>query len=125
MARQVVFDFDLGGSTRRLNFGMACWEFFCERMNVPPADILASFTGPTLFKAVRMVVYSAIASHDYLKGSPPSVTEIDVANWLNEDPGLIQEIFTIAVAVLAPEVQDVVKNNGQKKSRSHSGKSKK
>lgn len=130
MARQLIHDIELGGASRRLNFGMVCWEFFCERMDVGPTDILPAFMGKTSFRAMRILVYSAIAADDFIKQQPVSVTEAEVAGWLNEDPGKIGEIFTLAARVLAPEldplvdgVEQKVGDDGTKKKRSRSRKS--
>lgn len=129
MARQLIHDIELGGAPRRLNFGMVCWEFFCERMDAGPTDILPAFMGKTSFRAMRILVYSAIAADDFIKQQPVSVTEAEVAGWLNEEPGKIGEIFILAARVLAPELDPLVDgveqkvDDGTKKKRSRSRKS--
>lgn len=127
MARQRVFEIEIGGKKRTLDFGLYCWEVFCEKMNVPPGEILGVFQGPATFKAMRILLFSAIIANDFLYGQPNSVTEREVAGWLNDDPGKIQEIFTIAISNLMPEVQEdvpqkVSKDNKKKASRSKTSK---
>lgn len=126
MAKQLVYQFELGGQTRTLNFGWYCWELFGEKMDVNPDEVIACFQGPKTFRAMRIVVYCAIVANDYLNRLPNSVTEQDVAIWLNENGEIMNEIIVAALqnftGINADEIE--VKNPSKKKS-SRSKRSKK
>jgi hypothetical protein len=97
MAKQLIHQFDINGQTRTFNFGMYCWEIFCEKMDVAPGDMLTVFQGGKTFKAIRFVVYCGIVANDFLNGVPDSVTEREVAAWLNNEPDGMGLIFNAAM----------------------------
>lgn len=127
MARQTTFRVELGGESRLLNFGMVCWEFFCEEMNVSPTDILNIFQGPKTFRSMRVLVSCAIKAHDYLAEAPTEITEVQIAGWLNDEPEKMEQVFTLAMTCLIPEEgAEPIKNTPSKKKKvSASKKSKK
>lgn len=99
MAKQIEFEFDIAGVKRSLNFGMYCWEVFCDKMGISASEIVSSFQTGNVFKAMRMLVISGIDAHDYLAGNPNSVKEVEVTRWINDDPGFIDKVFGSAMSV--------------------------
>lgn len=125
MAKQLIYQFDIGGQTRTLNFGMYFWELFCEKMGVGPSDIMSVFKDGGTFRGMRMIVFCGIAAHDFLNDLPTSITESDTAKWLNDSPEMMGDIFTIAMRTLFGVSEKTEGNGNQKKSPSRSPKSKK
>ena len=41
MAKQLRFEYELGGEKRVLNFGYLCWEIYCETMDIGPDEIVS------------------------------------------------------------------------------------
>lgn len=122
MARQLKYEFEIGGKVRVLDFGMYCWELFCEKMNIGPDNLLFVFQGGTTFKAMRLVVYCGIVSNDFLSGRPDSVTEEEVTKILNDSPEAMNEVFKTAMTCFYGEAE---KKKKAKQSHSRSKKSKK
>lgn len=127
MAKQLVYQFELGGQTRTLNFGMYCWELFCEKMNIGPSDIMSVFKDGGTFRAMRMIIFCGIAANDFLNDLPISVTENDTAKWMNESPTLLGKVFTTAMNTFfdIDGKKEEGPERGQKKSPSRSKRSKK
>lgn len=126
--KQLIYQFDIAGTTRTLDFGMSCWEMFCEKMDVAPSDILSVFQGGKTFRSMRMVAYCGIAAHDYLEGKPSTVTEQEVAKWLNANPQVMESIFAAALGTFYGVDTSAVKAETEpasKKKASRSAKSKK
>ena len=126
MAKQRIYQFDLNGQTKTLDFGMYCWELFGEMMHVGPDQIMTVFHGETTFRAMRTVVYCGIVANDYLHDAPPSVTEADIVKWLNDSPEVLGSIFTTAMQVFFDiDAKAEKTEKAQKKSPLRSRKSKK
>lgn len=99
MAKQIKYEFIIGGEKRTLDFGMYFWEIFCEKMDIGPDNLLTVFTGASTFKSMRLMTYCGIISNDFLNGMPDSVTEEEVARMLNDNPEVMNEIFAKAMSV--------------------------
>lgn len=124
MARQLKFEFELGGNSVVLDFGMYCWELFCEKMNIGPDELLAAFQGGTTFKSMRMLAYCGLSANDFLLDVPETYTEVEVAKMLNDSPEVMNDIFNKAMECFYG-IKEEKPKSGQKKSPSRSKKSKK
>lgn len=125
MAKQLIYQFDINGQVKTLNFGMYCWEMFCEKMDIGPDEIITVFMGKTTFKAMRLIAYCGIVANDFIQGVPDSVSESDIIKWLNDVPDVMQDIFNAAMkAFIGPQTEKEI-SKPQKKSPSRSKKSKK
>lgn len=124
MAKQLKYQFDINGQTRTLDFGMYCWELFCEKMEVKPDHIQAPFLDHRQFKAARLLVYCGIVANDCLSGQPDSVTEQDVIKWLNADPDVMNLIYETAMKTFYG-IDEIKVKEDDKKKVSRSRKSKK
>lgn len=148
MAKQIIYQFDIGGQTRTLNFGMLAWDIFCETMNVSLGKSMGCFAvlktdesgnpiegenglfmyneSPSIGRASRVICYAGIVSNDRLNGVPDSVSLADIDAIYNETPEIIADIASTAINVRTEKILDQVKaDNGSKKKASRSKKSKK
>lgn len=106
---------------RVLNFGMICWEKYSESMEVGPDEIISVLKSNKSFRAMRTLVYSALKAQEYFDDKD-EITEKQVAEWINDDFGIVQQIFAKATETL---IEKQTAGSGEKKSRSRSTKSKK
>lgn len=97
MAKQLVYQFEIGGETLTMNFGMYCWELFCEKMDIDPSNLLSVFQGGKTFKSMRMIAYCGIMADDYMNDRPSVLSEKDIAKFLNDDPKMMNDIFDAAL----------------------------
>lgn len=121
MAKQLRFEYELGGEKRVLNFGYLCWEIYCETMDIGPDEIVSVLKTSKSFKAMRTLIYSAIRAQQMLDKSTIIISEDDIIPWINDDFDKVQEIFYQAAGSLI-EKTNPAPIKEEKKSRSRSTK---
>lgn len=98
MAKQLKYQFDIDGKTLTMDFGMYCWEVFCEKMDIRPEDMVLSFDGPSTFKRMRMVAVCGSIANDYLEDNPDPMSEKEITRILNGNPEITKTIFETAMS---------------------------
>lgn len=128
MAKQLIYQFDINGTTRTLNFGMLAWDIFCEEMDISLLHSMECFArprkdeagnpaidaegniqyepSPQVGKASRMICYAGIVCNDRLNGIPDSVTLAEVNSLYNDDPDMIADIAAVAIDLRLEKVRD-------------------
>jgi len=96
MEKVTVYQFDVKGQTLTLDFGMYCWDLFCERMHASPSRISEVFSGSQTFKAMRCLIVCGVEANAYLRDLPNSATEADVTKIINDSPEIMGKMVRVA-----------------------------
>lgn len=126
MARQLVYEFDIDGEKIIIDFGLKCWEVFCEEMDIPMEGIINSFQGGQQIKAAKVLFYAGLCSYHFVNRMPFNMSKEDVEILLNNrydivekttEFGLNELLIMISEAKLKDEKKKKVSPSRSKKSK--------